>query len=63
MVIFILQLFAAACPLAPLIALGTNMVDLRIDARRLLWLNRRPIPLRTQDIGKHTTVKDSTYDS
>ncbi|XP_065059124.1 anoctamin-7-like [Rhopilema esculentum] len=51
-----LMLFAAACPLAPLIALVTNLVDLRIDARRLLWLNRRPVPFRAQDIGMWYTI-------
>lgn len=51
-----LMLFAAACPLAPLIALVTNMFDLRIDARRLLWLNRRPVPRRSQDIGMWYTI-------
>eukprot|EP00794_Sanderia_malayensis_P006792 gene6792-7557_t len=51
-----LMLFAAALPLAPLIALVTNLIDLRIDARRLLWLNKRPIPLRAQDIGTWYTI-------
>ena len=47
-----MQLFAAAFPLAPLIALVTNMFDLRLDARRLLWKNRRPVAFRAEDIGK-----------
>jgi hypothetical protein len=46
------QLFAAAFPLAPLIALVTNMFDLRLDAKRLLWTNRRPVAYRAEDIGK-----------
>ncbi|XP_028401787.1 anoctamin-4-like isoform X2 [Dendronephthya gigantea] len=46
-----LMLFAAAFPLAPLIALVTNMFDLRLDARRLLWTNRRPVAFRAEDIG------------
>jgi hypothetical protein len=46
------QLFAAAFPLAPLIALITNMFDLRLDAKRLLWTNRRPVAFRAEDIGK-----------
>lgn len=49
---FFFQLFAAAFPLAPLIALVTNMFDLRLDAKRLLWTNRRPVAFRAEDIGK-----------
>lgn len=45
-------MFAAAFPLAPLIALITNVIDLRIDARRMLWFNRRPFAERAEDIGK-----------
>lgn len=51
-----LMLFAAAFPLAPLIALLTNIIDLRIDARRMLWFNRRPVPQRAQDIGMWYTI-------
>ncbi|XP_049268170.1 anoctamin-7-like [Rhipicephalus sanguineus] len=46
-----LMLFAASFPLAPLLALLYNMFDLRIDGNRLLWLNRRPVPFRDDDIG------------
>ncbi|CAN8012322.1 unnamed protein product, partial [Ixodes pacificus] len=46
-----LMLFAASFPLAPLLALLYNMFDLRIDANRLLWLNRRPVAFRDDDIG------------
>ncbi|EDO41719.1 predicted protein, partial [Nematostella vectensis] len=46
-----LMLFAAAFPLAPLIALLSNLIDMKIDARRLLWVNRRPIAYRAEDIG------------
>ena len=46
------QLFATSFPLAPLLALLTNMFDLRVDAKRLLWWYRRPIALVAQDIGK-----------
>ncbi len=47
----LLQLFAASFPLAPLIALLINMVDLKIDAKRLLWMYRRPVGRIAQDIG------------
>lgn len=45
------QLFAAAFPLAPLIALLTNAIDMKVDAARLLWTNRRPVAFRAEDIG------------
>jgi len=45
------MLFGAAFPLAPLVALICNMVDVRIDAHRLLWENRRYIAQRAEDIG------------
>ena len=45
-------MFAAAFPLAPLIALITNLIDMRVDARRMLWFNRRPFAERAEDIGK-----------
>ncbi|VDK80264.1 unnamed protein product [Cylicostephanus goldi] len=43
------MMFAALFPLAPLIALIIGLIDLRIDALRLLWFNRRPIPVMAQD--------------
>lgn len=46
-----LMLFAAAFPLAPLIALLTNAIDMKIDASRLLWIDRRPVAFRAEDIG------------
>ncbi|XP_073252531.1 anoctamin-4-like [Porites lutea] len=45
------MLFAAAFPLAPLIALLTNAIDMKIDASRLLWIDRRPVAFRAEDIG------------
>ncbi|ESO89426.1 hypothetical protein LOTGIDRAFT_234280 [Lottia gigantea] len=47
-----LMLFAASFPLAPILALCTNLVDLRVDAKRMLWWYRRPIAFIAQDIGK-----------
>lgn len=38
-------------PIAPFIALMTVLIDVRIDAKRLLWLYRRPVPFIAQDIG------------
>lgn len=51
-------MFAAAFPLAPLIALIVNFIDLRIDARRLLWFNRRPLAEIAPDIGKFGLPKN-----
>jgi hypothetical protein len=45
------MLFAASLSLAPLIALLILVIDIRVDAKRLLWLNRRPIAFIAQDIG------------
>lgn len=50
-VLHLSQLFAAAFPLAPLIALLTNAIDMKIDASRLLWIDRRPVAFRAEDIG------------
>lgn len=47
------QLFAASFPLAPLIALISTAIDIRIDAWRLLWIYKRPIAHMAQDIGKN----------
>lgn len=47
----IFQLFAASFPLAPLMAILLNLIDIRIDAKRMLWSNRRPIAYIRQDIG------------
>nr|XP_022325216.1 anoctamin-4-like isoform X1 [Crassostrea virginica]XP_022325218.1 anoctamin-4-like isoform X1 [Crassostrea virginica]XP_022325219.1 anoctamin-4-like isoform X1 [Crassostrea virginica] len=47
-----LMLFAASFPLAPLLAILLNLIDIRIDAKRMLWSNRRPIAYIRQDIGK-----------
>ncbi|XP_023221241.1 anoctamin-7-like isoform X1 [Centruroides sculpturatus] len=46
-----IMMFAASCPLAPLVALLFNLLDMRIDAKRLLWWNRRPVAYRDNDIG------------
>ncbi|VDP18284.1 unnamed protein product [Heligmosomoides polygyrus] len=45
------MMFAALFPLAPLIALIIGLIDLRVDALRLLWLNRRPVPVMASGIG------------
>ena len=44
-------LFGSAFTFAPLIVLIVCMLDLRTDAYRILWLYKRPIGYRAQDIG------------
>ena len=53
---FCLQLFAASFPLAPLIVLVVNVLDMQIDARRMLWMYRRPVATIAQDIGMFTYI-------
>ncbi|XP_048774144.2 anoctamin-4-like isoform X2 [Ostrea edulis] len=53
-----LMLFAASFPLAPLMAILLNLIDIRIDARRMLWSNRRPVAYIRQDIGKWYGILD-----
>uniref|UniRef100_F1LEB9 Anoctamin n=1 Tax=Ascaris suum TaxID=6253 RepID=F1LEB9_ASCSU len=38
-------------PLAPLLALVIGLIDIRIDARRLVWFNRRPVAFIATNIG------------
>lgn len=54
--IFFFKLFGASFSLAPLIVLIVNLFDLRIDAKRLLWLYRRPVGYKAQDIGSWFTL-------
>ncbi|CAF0912216.1 unnamed protein product [Brachionus calyciflorus] len=44
-------IFACSLSLGPLIVLLVNVIDVRLDAYRLLWLIRRPIGFKAQDIG------------
>ena len=48
---FRLQLFCVSLPLGPLIALCVHLTDMRVDARRMLWWDRRPVAVIAQDIG------------
>lgn len=44
-------LFVAAFPLAPFLAFVSNIVEIRIDGSKLLYLHRRAIPSGAEDIG------------
>ena len=49
-------MFACAFCLGPLIFLLIILIDLRVDGQRLLWLYRRPIGFRAQDIGNRLEI-------
>lgn len=44
-------MFAAAFPLAPLLALINNIFELRLDAQKFLKYYRRPVPYQVPNIG------------
>lgn len=56
MVIAVIQygfitLFSLAFPLTPLLALINNIFELRLDAIKMLKLERRPVAQRVKSIG------------
>lgn len=44
-------IFVAAFPLAPLLALINNVIEIRLDAIKMVTLERRLVPKKTNDIG------------
>lgn len=46
-----ITLFSLAFPLAPLLALINNVVEVRLDAIKMLRFVRRPVGMRARDIG------------
>lgn len=44
-------IFVAAFPLAPLLALVNNIFEIRLDAIKMVRLERRIVPRKTNDIG------------
>ncbi|GFS73473.1 anoctamin-1 [Trichonephila clavipes] len=61
---FVLQfgfvtIFVAAFPLAPLFALLNNILEIRLDARKLVCSYRRPVGVRVQNIGIWYRILDS----
>jgi len=46
-----IMLFACSFSLGPLIVLIANLIDIRIDAKRILWIYRKPVGYKAQDIG------------
>ena len=43
-------LFVAACPVAPLIAYISNLIEIRTEGWKLLYHTRRVVPIGAQDI-------------
>ncbi|KFO74432.1 Anoctamin-9, partial [Cuculus canorus] len=44
-------IFVAAFPLAPLLAFINNLIEIRLDARKMMQLYRRAVPMKANDIG------------
>ncbi|XP_072529774.1 anoctamin-9 [Salminus brasiliensis] len=52
-------IFVAAFPLAPLLALLNNIIEIRLDAIKMVSLERRLVPKKTNDIGIWTDVLET----
>ncbi|XP_018567223.1 anoctamin-5 isoform X2 [Anoplophora glabripennis] len=52
-------IFVAAFPLAPFFALLNNILEMRLDAKKLLTFYRRPVSQRVKDIGVWYRILDS----
>ncbi|KAJ3596907.1 hypothetical protein NHX12_003307 [Muraenolepis orangiensis] len=52
-------IFVAAFPLAPLLALINNIIEIRLDAIKMVNLERRMVPKKTNDIGIWTEVLEA----
>jgi hypothetical protein len=51
-------LFAAALPMASLMALANNLIELRTDAWKMLTQHRRPVAQASDDIGAWHQARD-----
>ncbi|XP_037694357.1 anoctamin-9 isoform X2 [Choloepus didactylus] len=52
-------IFVAAFPLAPLLALFSNVVEIRLDAIKMVRLQRRLVPRKAKDIGTWLQVLET----
>jgi len=52
-------IFVAAFPLAPLFALLNNVLEMRLDATKMLIYNRRPVSQRVKNIGVWYGILDT----
>ena len=48
---FFLKLFACSFTLGPAMLLVTLLIDIRVDAKRFLWIYKRPVAYKAQNIG------------
>jgi Calcium-activated chloride channel len=53
------SLFVVAFPLAPLLGLINNIVEIRVDIFKLLHNSSRPIARGCEDIGELSNLNDS----
>ena len=56
-----LVMFAAACPLVALVMFVSNVVELRLDAIKLLRYVERPVPERTANIGIWNSILNNIF--
>ena len=49
-------IFVAAFPLAPLLALINNIFEIRLDAIKMVSLERRLVPKKTNNIGELNSI-------
>lgn len=54
-------IFVAAFPLAPLLALINNVIEIRLDAIKMVTLERRLVPKKTNDIGEDHVCANLFY--
>lgn len=52
-------IFVSAFPLAPLFALLNNILEMRLDANKMLTFYRRPVSQRVKSIGIWYRILDS----
>ncbi|KAL4624317.1 anoctamin-9 isoform X1 [Arapaima gigas] len=52
-------IFVAAFPLAPFLALVNNIFEIRLDAIKMVSLERRQVPKKTNNIGVWTSVLEA----
>lgn len=50
-------MFVATFPLAPLLALLNNVVEIRLDAYKMVCEYRRPVPMAAANIGACTQTR------
>lgn len=52
-------IFVAAFPLAPLLALINNVIEIHMDAIKMMRLRRRMVPRKAKDIGERGPASTS----